>query len=164
MKRSKLILRYIFMALSLILMVLIFCFSSQNGDESGGLSEDVAEILSSFFESVNLPNVADFWVTYIRKCAHFAIYAALGLCVSICFFTFDFKLKWLYLALPAAICFAYACSDELHQIFISGREGKFTDVLIDGAGFMTTILIANLINFLIYRKKQKKQITAVNNL
>ena len=29
---------------------------------------------------------------------------------------------------------AYACSDEWHQNFVAGREGKLTDVVIDACG------------------------------
>lgn len=45
--------------------------------------------------------------------------------------------------LKTNICFAYvfACSDEFHQLFVPGREGKFTDTLIDllGISFGTVI-------------------------
>ena len=30
--------------------------------------------------------------------------------------------------------FIYACTDEFHQLFVPGRSGQFTDVLIDTAG------------------------------
>ena len=37
--------------------------------------------------------------------------------------------------------FLYACTDELHQIFVPGRSAQFRDVLIDtlGASFGTLI-------------------------
>ena len=46
--------------------------------------------------------------------------------------------------------FLYACTDELHQIFVPGRSAQFRDVLIDtlGASFGTiiTYLIIKLFN------------------
>jgi VanZ family protein len=41
-----------------------------------------------------------------------------------------------------AITFLYACSDEFHQLFVPGRAGRFTDVLIDCtvAGLITIII------------------------
>jgi len=36
--------------------------------------------------------------------------------------------------LAAAIAVAYACTDELHQHFVSGRHASPLDVVIDGAG------------------------------
>jgi VanZ family protein len=37
---------------------------------------------------------------------------------------------------------AYAGSDELHQMFVSGREGKPTDVMIDFVGIVLALLAA----------------------
>jgi VanZ family protein len=37
--------------------------------------------------------------------------------------------------------FFYACSDEIHQLFVLGREGAFRDVIIDTVGGITLILI-----------------------
>ena len=41
----------------------------------------------------------------------------------------------------AAITFAYACSDEIHQLFVADRAGKGTDVLIDMCGAVIALLI-----------------------
>jgi VanZ family protein len=65
---------------------------------------------------------ADFGLRKIAHVAEFAVLAAL-----------------LYRALrspgPAfALSLAYAASDELHQHFTRGREGKTIDVVIDAAG------------------------------
>lgn len=46
----------------------------------------------------------------------------------------------------------YAASDEIHQLFVPGREGKVTDVLIDSAGALFFICITSLI----LSKKLKK--------
>ena len=45
--------------------------------------------------------------------------------------------------LMIAICFAYACSDEFHQLFVLGREGNLIDVTIDSIGSTFAILIFN---------------------
>ena len=42
------------------------------------------------------------------------------------------------------ISFIYACSDEIHQLFIPGRSGQFTDVLIDTSGALIMLLIIYL--------------------
>ncbi len=31
-------------------------------------------------------------------------------------------------------CFFYACSDEIHQLFVSARSGRVLDVFIDTCG------------------------------
>ena len=40
-----------------------------------------------------------------------------------------------------AVTFLYASSDEIHQLFIPGRSGQFTDVLIDTSGGLAAILV-----------------------
>ena len=40
-----------------------------------------------------------------------------------------------------AIVFAYACTDELHQRFVPGRQGTFHDVLLDTLGGMFGLLV-----------------------
>ena len=45
------------------------------------------------------------------------------------------------LTLAAAICVAYAVSDEVHQTFIEGRHGSPVDVAIDTAGVAVTVAL-----------------------
>lgn len=49
----------------------------------------------------------------------------------------------------------YAASDEFHQLFVPGRSGRLTDVLIDSAGLLAGILVVCLIKQLrkCYRRK-----------
>ena len=47
----------------------------------------------------------------------------------------------------------YAFFDELHQLFVAGRAGKFTDVLIDSIG----VAIGVCIMMLFYKLKNKKE-------
>ena len=37
-------------------------------------------------------------------------------------------------------CLIYACSDEIHQLFVSGRSGNLLDVMIDLLGSLCSIL------------------------
>ena len=45
------------------------------------------------------------------------------------------------LAMSITLSFLYACTDEIHQIFVPGRSAQFRDILIDtlGASFGATI-------------------------
>lgn len=100
----------------LALMAVIFFFSHQP-DLSSGLGN---------------------WDLVGRKIVHFAEYAVL--CV----------LWWRVLAgragrrraimAAAAISFAYAVSDEVHQSFVEGRNGSPVDVAIDSAGIAAASL------------------------
>lgn len=44
--------------------------------------------------------------------------------------------------------YLYSLTDEFHQTFVPGREGKFVDTLIDSVG----ISIGTLISFVIFKK------------
>lgn len=54
--------------------------------------------------------------------------------------------------LSSFFALAYAISDEAHQLFVFGRTGKVTDVLIDSIG----IAIAVSIIFFFLKRKQKR--------
>ena len=40
------------------------------------------------------------------------------------------------------MCVIYACSDEIHQLFIFGRSCELRDVLIDFIGSLLGVMIA----------------------
>lgn len=44
--------------------------------------------------------------------------------------------------LSASFALMYAASDEIHQLFVFGRTGKATDVLIDGIGILFATVFA----------------------
>jgi VanZ family protein len=72
------------------------------------------------------------WDAVLRTFAHFAEYGILG--------------ALLYRALrrgPAAIALGslYAVTDEVHQVFVSGRHGSLLDWLIDTAGVAAGVLL-----------------------
>lgn len=45
------------------------------------------------------------------------------------------------LIISILMCVIYACSDEIHQLFVFGRSGEIRDVLIDFIGSFIGILI-----------------------
>ena len=65
------------------------------------------------------------------------------LIISFCheFLIFDKKL----VLLSVFLAFLYACSDEIHQLFVPGRSGQVSDVLLDTLGSFTGIMIYKLI-------------------
>lgn len=52
-----------------------------------------------------------------------------------------------YITLAWALATFYASTDEVHQIFVPGRAGMVTDVLLDSAGALTGILLCWLLFF-----------------
>ena len=77
----------------------------------------------------------------VRKCAHITEYAVFYLTVLYGMGQWEQKRKpWLIKSF--AVTFFYACTDEFHQLFVPGRAGRLTDVLIDciGVSLITAVL------------------------
>jgi len=72
------------------------------------------------------------WDLILRKCAHITEYAILAFLLRRALST-----PW-----AAATAFLYACSDEFHQSFVVGREGRPRDVAIDSLGIAIGLLAA----------------------
>ncbi len=152
--------RIIFIILSLAVMVIIFIFSSENAeissDTSGGITEFVIHIMVDGYEEMSSEEQEEIYGKYdhiVRKLAHFTVYTALGFCVSCA--AGKRKIISKYSAVPPIICFIYACSDEIHQTFVDGRAGRFTDVLIDTSGGVTGMFISFLFMAIFYAGKRK---------
>lgn len=129
---------------------LIFWFSSNNGNSSTSQSGFVVDKLKSvFFPAFNsysedIQNVlTGILTTFVRKGAHFSIYALLG---GVGYAAF-FQVRNLILRYVCAVgfTFLYACTDEIHQTFVPDRAGQFTDVLIDTAGGMLGAFIVMIV-------------------
>ena len=75
---------------------------------------------------------------YFRKCAHLSEYAVLALLIWRAIHRPNRNSrrpwKWDEAGLALALVFAYAASDEFHQIFVPTRTPLITDVLIDTSG------------------------------
>lgn len=122
-----------------MIMAVIFYFSSQDADLSTDVSNSFTKNVVNFFTlhklSDNvLENIAVSVDYIVRKCAHFTIYAIMGLlCFNALFNTYR-KTDKKYLIIAVIICFLYAISDEIHQIFVPGRACMVKDVVIDTLG------------------------------
>ena len=134
-------------------MAVIFGFSSQNGQSSGGFSERLILSAAKLIGFDSVPSAAlDVLQTVVRKGAHFSSYAVLALLSFPAVASYGAK-KNLRYTISLGICFLYAISDELHQAFIPGRNGNPIDVLIDTAGAAFGLLI--IIVFLKLTKKTR---------
>jgi VanZ family protein len=123
----------------------IFSFSTQEAEESSEVSGEVVEVVvnqvSKVNPKVNKDKLRVELVFPVRKAAHMAEFTLLYCSLLLTFYAW--MLRGRRVPLLAWICtFLYACSDELHQLFVSGRASRFTDVLIDCAiGFIVTVVI-----------------------
>lgn len=122
----------------IIWMIVIFVMSNTNGNDSSSQSNFFANIVLQFV------NINKETLTFIiRKAAHMSEYAILALLTYYALTKIAFNKKIIF-QITFLISFLYACSDEFHQLFISGRSGQFTDVLIDSAGCLIMLLFSYL--------------------
>lgn len=128
-------------------LAVIFLMSAKPADESDNMSLSVGHIIGKVFvrdytqmkeeekeafaERINYP---------VRKAAHAAEYAVLGVLLTAALGSYSIDGRRRVVTAWAAGTL-YAASDEFHQLFVPGRSGCITDVMIDSAGLMTGILL-----------------------
>lgn len=140
--------RYLF--ISLLLMILIFLFSSQTGEESGKLSSKVYEFITM--------NEKLFTFINIRKLAHFTLFGLLGGSIFTHLrFMYHFKSKVKYYLSAFVLTLLYAGFDELHQYFVNGRGSSIVDVGIDCLGCTMALIINFIIISLLERRNNKRK-------
>jgi VanZ family protein len=86
---------------------------------------------------------------------HFVGYAVLGFLL---YRAFNGGLEsWNRRAAGLAILtgFLYAVSDELHQLFVPGREAEVYDVMVDSGGVIGALLLIRVTRFMNFRKLKK---------
>ena len=133
-------------------MVFIFMMSQQNADVSTETSLRAGTLVAELV----VPGYRD-WpageqralamrIDYpVRKLAHASEYTVLGILYSLSVLSVTVvpkRRRLLCTALPLGVL--YAASDEFHQLFVPGRAGRVSDVLIDSSGVLLGIAIVSL--------------------
>lgn len=149
---EKLLYRLITGALLLAWMGVIFRFSAQPATESeaisGSVSYRVVATCNRIFEKDMTEGAISSWakrIDYpIRKAAHMTEYAILAILTGMCMLGYRRWEKKTYLS---ALLFAagYAVTDEIHQLYIAGRAGRFSDVCIDTLGAAIGLLLFGIV-------------------
>lgn len=152
MRKTKIV-RTILVIIIFIWAYLVFTFSSQDGNDSSGLSRRVVE----FF--IKDQAIVDIVEPYVRKVAHFSEYA-IGGALFICLFsTYEWSDKR-KITTGIFVGVWYAALDEIHQLMVPGRTGSIVDVYIDtlgiSAGVVGMMIIFKIIEILKNKKKLKK--------
>ena len=117
--------------LAVTVMVMIFCFSSQDAEHSGHTSNLIVDLLIRIIKP-GFDALEQSRQDVFRERLH--------------------VLQWLkirQIRFPAGLSFLigvlYACTDEIHQIFVPGRACSIRDIGIDSAGVLTGILLLTLL-------------------
>lgn len=151
--------KWISLAVTLAIMALIFLLSSQPGEQSGALSEQVLDrVQQSGTADVFIPE----WFSSnvkanVRKWAHVYIYAMLGAGMMATAVTWRWSrtLPWCGF-LAALACTAFSVSDEVHQFFVPGRAMLATDVGVDALGFVPGILLVGAVVWWVNRCRRQR--------
>ncbi len=161
MKNKRTYRRKIFLILMILWMAAIFAFSSRSGDESAQDSYHagilIGEVIIPGFEEWTSEKQLQFAETIdhpVRKTAHAAEYAILGLLAAgACISSKNSTLNIRDILYPWFIASGYAAADEFHQLFVTGRSGQVSDVLLDSAGALAGLLVLTAIRTFRHRIK-----------
>ncbi len=153
-------------AMTVTVMVMIFCFSMQQAERSdatsGWLSHRIIELIRPDYESLSAAEqkiVYDDVQLVVRKCAHFTEFALLGFSLRLCLESWfgcrneedgdrEKRRGGLFGILSVSAWMGgtfYAALDELHQTLVDGRSGQVTDVMIDSAGVAVGMVLGILL-------------------
>ena len=155
----KKLLRYLLKPLSflpaIVVMYLIFSFSSQDGVSSARLSRMVSEkvvvtadqVLEKGWSAEQIAAYTEQIHYYVRKTAHVTEYFVLAVTVAFPLYVYGIRGLWLVL-LAGVFCVSFACLDEYHQSFVAGRGPSKKDVGIDSIGVLAGVLMVQFFCFL----------------
>jgi VanZ family protein len=154
---------------SVVLMIVIFLFSSKPAEESSAESSRIVNLVLHAVEYLRQTKFTvqefSYWAemihTPIRKMAHMTEYAVLSLTFFLPAFFQDGavarekeqsgnmdggerkqekKVLWKLCLRSILFSMLYASTDEFHQLFVEGRSGSVRDVMIDTLGATLGIL------------------------
>lgn len=151
--------------LMLLWMLVIFMFSARDSvestEDSYRVGMEVGRLVVPAFNDLPQEEQIAFAASIdfpVRKLAHATEYAVLGLlAIGMLYGTRRrdgrYISSWVSILAAWAIAVAYAGTDEMHQLFVSGRSGQISDVLLDSAGALAGVLLGA---FIMGRMKKKK--------
>lgn len=132
---------------AVIVMGIIFFFSSKPAEVSGESSLTISRTIIKIYEQATATQIEiperdrtlDQVDHIVRKTAHFMEYAVLAAAIA-----FHFALRkdgrgW-RLAAPVLLTALYAVTDEVHQTFVPGRSGQLSDVILDSCGAVAGVI------------------------
>lgn len=141
--------RIISWCMVILWMAVIYSFSAESGETSGGKSQKITKSIQFIIDKTPLKGKVQWTDFATRKTGHVSEYLILTLLVYNAFTQSGVKMRSTIL-LAVIIPLIYASSDEFHQSFVAGRGPSVKDVLIDGIGILLGAGMSGI------RKRQKK--------
>ena len=125
--------KIIWTSAAVFISLLIFLFSADSAPVSSEKSGFIILILEYFHIHLSQH--------FVRKMAHFTIYMLLSISYIKMLKAYDCK-HYILVGVIAAVI--WACLDEYHQTFVSGRSGEFRDILLDSTGILLGAFIIKI--------------------
>lgn len=150
--------------LALVWMCIIFAFSAQTKEESSVVSQGFSYrivnttglLLHLHIDEEQLREIANAIEGFVRKGAHMTEYAILAILIYV--WLGRWQLSRRRMACTATVLtMLYACSDEFHQLFVAGRAGRVSDVLVDSAGAVVGLALFLFFKMCINKIMNKKK-------
>lgn len=139
--------------ITVVWMTVILGFSAQPADVSTDTSLRVGMTIGKMsvpdFSKLSKEEQIDYAKKIefpVRKMAHATEYAILGCLLTNLCLSLSMKKASMWSWLMGS---AYAATDEFHQLFVPGRSGQITDVMIDSVGCLIGCLVTCLILHLV---------------
>lgn len=131
-------------------LILIYLLSAETGDQSGSLSDGILLSIAKLLKISDTKAFVDIFGFFIRKLAHFSEYFILYILTYECFKEYNCPKL---IVVSVLFCVLYASFDEFHQLFVDGRCGQLSDVIIDSSGSIVSCFLWRLV------KKNERIIT-----
>ncbi|MCD7735215.1 MAG: VanZ family protein [Clostridiales bacterium] len=119
----------------------IFSNSLEIGSVSSARSGEVTEMINRFLSGLGLSSLTE---TSVRKLAHFGEFMVLGFWFMLCLRVYT-RHYIRHISWPLLLGLLIANTDELIQVYVSGRSSSVTDVWIDFGGVCAGVGVAFLI-------------------
>lgn len=119
-------------------LILIYLLSAETGDQSGSLSDGILLSIAKLLKISDTKAFVDTFGFFIRKLAHFSEYFILYILTYECFKEYNCPKL---IVVSVLFCVLYASFDEFHQLFVDGRCGQLSDVMIDSSGSIVSCFL-----------------------
>lgn len=146
----------------LLWMCIIFWFSAKPAAESTDMSMSVGHLAGEIFirnfqewPSEEQEAFAENIDHFVRKSAHAAEYAVLGILLGEMYAAYGMRGRKLFF-LTAGTGIVYAATDEFHQLFVPGRSGQISDVMLDSCGVLAGTVLCIGCLWLLERHRNKR--------
>ena len=167
MKISKkyLIFTIIMCVLALLVNAYIIMHSclnaSQSTEASRGVIDVTEDVINTVAPNTITPENHDSFALFIRKAfGHFGLFVISGLFTSLAVFLLfnmtSSSKHCINTVIGLSLGLLLAIITETIQLFVKGRSGEITDILIDFSGYLLGALIVGLVLFILIRNRNKK--------